>query len=65
MRGVPELFIERYAPADYEETVNTMGLPRYAKQFAVEGGKSRKLEVQTNPIAICTQPDTLRRIVKA
>lgn len=65
VRGVPELFIERYAPADYEETVNTMGLPRYAKQFAVEGGKSRKLEVQTNPIAICTQPDTLRRIVKA
>ncbi len=63
--GVPDLFIERYAPADYEETVNTNGLPRYAKQIPKANNKGRDLEVQTNIISLCTQPKTLRRIVMA
>lgn len=63
--GVPDLFIERCAPADYEETVNTMGVPRYAKQIPMRNSKGRDLEVQTNIISICTQPKTLRRIVMA
>ena len=61
--GVPNLFIERYAPADYTETVNTMGVPRYAFQYESENRKSRKLEMQSNPIMVCTQPLTLRRLV--
>lgn len=59
--GVPELFITRYGPADYEETVNTIGLPRYAKQFPTEDGKARKLQMQTNAICLCTKPDSLQR----
>lgn len=59
--GVPELFITRFGPADYEETVNTIGLPRYAKQFPTENGKARKLEMQTNAICLCTKPDSLQR----
>ena len=57
--GVPELFITRFAPADYEETVNTIGLPRYAKQYAMPNGKGRHLEVQSNMISLCTRPGTL------
>lgn len=57
--GVPELFITRYAPADYEETVNTMGLPRYARQYAMPNGKGRLLEMQTNVICLCTKPNSL------
>jgi Phage major capsid protein E len=64
LKGVPGLFIERFAPADYEETVNTVGIPRYAKQYAMQNGKGRHLEVQMNRIPLCTQPLTLRRIVK-
>jgi hypothetical protein len=64
-RASPGLFIERYAPADYEETVNTVGVPRYAKQYAMANGKGRNLEVQTNLIPICTQPLTLRRLTIA
>jgi hypothetical protein len=58
--GVPELFITRFAPADYEETVNTIGLPRYAKQWPMENGKGRKLEVQMNALCMCTQPASLQ-----
>lgn len=59
--GVPDLFITRFAPADYISTVNTMGLPRYADQH-VDGSapnKRRILEVQSNPIHICTRPRVL------
>lgn len=59
--GVPDLFISRYAPADYEDTVNTVGLPRYADQRMDPSAprKRRLLEVQTNPIHICTRPRVL------
>jgi hypothetical protein len=63
VKGVPGLFITRYAPADYEDTVNTKGLPRYARQWGRQDGKGRHLQIQTNPISLCTQPKTLRRIV--
>lgn len=59
--GVPELFITRYAPADYEDTVNTIGLPRYAKQYPMPNGKGRMLEMQMNAICLCTKPDSLQR----
>ncbi|MGB0467762.1 MAG: major capsid protein [Pontibacterium sp.] len=53
--GVSDLFIARFAPADYNETVGTMGVPLYAKQWAVEGDKGIKLEVQSNPLFLVTQ----------
>lgn len=59
--GVPELFITRFAPADYMETVNTLGLPRYAKQFPALNNKRVNLEIQSNPISLCTQPGALRK----
>lgn len=62
--GVPELFITRFAPADYMETVNTRGIPRYAKQVAMKNDKGVELEVQTNHISLCTRPGVLRKAVK-
>lgn len=59
--GVPELFITRFAPADYEDTVNTDGLPRYVKQYAMQNGKGRHIEVQSNPLSLCTRPGVLRQ----
>lgn len=59
--GVPELFMTRFAPADYEETVNTDGQPRYVKQYAMPNGKGRNVEVQSNPICLCTRPSVLRK----
>lgn len=62
VKGVPDLFITRFAPADYEETVNTVGLPFYMKQYPTPNGKGRNFEVQSNPISICTMPGTLRKL---
>ncbi|MGN7613039.1 major capsid protein [Magnetococcales bacterium HHB-1] len=58
--GVPGLFRQYYAPADFVETVNTMGLPRYAKQASdTELGRWVKIHVQSNPLPICTRPQVL------
>ncbi|PYF05033.1 major capsid protein E [Rhodopseudomonas faecalis] len=59
--GVPNLFQTYFAPADYQETVNTLGLPRYAKSIPSDNGKSTRLEMQTNPLSICTRPRVLMR----
>jgi len=47
------------APADYVETVNTPGLPRYAKQFPMPNDKGVNMEVQANSLSYCTRPATL------
>lgn len=58
--GVPGLFRQYNAPADFVETANTVGLPRYAKQAAdQEFGRWVKLHTQSNPLPICTRPRTL------
>ena len=61
--GVPEMYLTRFGPADYEETVNTIGLPRYARQYAMPNGKGRHLDAQMNLINLCTRPAALRRLV--
>lgn len=60
--GVPDLFITRFAPADLEETVNTIGLPRYANQYPMPNGKGRHLDAQMNAISLCTRPGALRKL---
>lgn len=62
LAGMPGLYAEYFAPADFMETVNTIGLPRYAKaaidqqfqQFA-------SIHTQQNPLPICLRPRTLMR----
>ncbi len=63
--GVPGLFITRFAPADYNETVNTIGLPYYAKSEPKKFGKGWDIEAQSNPINLCTRPASLIRVVAA
>lgn len=54
--GVPDLFVTNYAPADYMETVNTLGQAYYAKQEPKDFAKGIDVETQSNPIHICTRP---------
>ena len=58
--GVPGLILQYNAPADFVETTNTIGLPRYAKQ-AVDQQFARwvMLHVQSNPLPISTRPRVL------
>ncbi len=57
--GAPGLFRTYYGPADYIETVNTMGVRLYAKQFEMPNGKGINLDVQMNALNICTRPKVL------
>jgi len=57
--GVRNFCQTKYAPANYEETVNTEGLPYYARQEQMEFNKGRKIEAQSNPINLCTNPDAV------
>ena len=54
--GAPGLWRTVYAPADFEETVNTVGRPRYARQWAMLNGKGRHLESQMNALNFITRP---------
>ncbi len=64
--GVPNLFRQYNAPADFVETVNTVGLPRYAKQaIDDEFGRWVKVHTQSNPLPICTRPRVLMKGVKS
>lgn len=60
--GVPGLFVSVFAPADYVETVNTLGLPRYARQYTREDGKAVMMDAQTNHLAYCTRPELLVKL---
>lgn len=47
------------APANYNEAVNTVGKPYYAKTAERKLGKGWELEVQANPLALCLVPEAL------
>jgi len=57
--GVPGLFRTVYAPADYNETVNTMGRRLYVKQWAMPNDKGINLDTQMNALSYCTRPKVL------
>lgn len=56
------LFLTRTAPANYNETINTMGLPYYQKSKILDYDKGVAFESQSNPINVCTSPLSCRRI---
>jgi len=62
--NVPGLFQTYFGPADYVETVNTIGLPYYAKQETLPLGKGIVIEAQSNPITICTRPNAVIKLTK-
>ncbi len=61
VKGVPDLYITRFAPADYNETVNTLGEKYYTKMWPRQDDKGYELQVQSNPISLCTKPKALIR----
>jgi hypothetical protein len=58
-QGVSDLFITRFAPADYAETVNTTGIPFYSRQEMLRFNKGVELESQSNPLNLCTRPNAI------
>jgi hypothetical protein len=59
--GVEGLFEISYAPADTFETAGTVGLPIYARMIPDrDRDEWVRLEIESNPLPICTRPQVLR-----
>lgn len=59
------IFETYFAPADFLETVNTIGLPIYSKiVFDPELNRSVKTHTQSNPLALCLRPRGVIRLTK-
>lgn len=63
--GVSRMFQTAYAPADYMETVNTLGVPYYAKQEVMRFNKGVDLESQSNPICLNTLPEAVFKLSRS
>lgn len=59
--GVQDLFMTYNGPADFIETINTVGLPFYAKQQIMDFDRGVNLHTQSNPLCLCTRPRVLIR----
>ena len=55
----PGIWKMYHAPANWVETVNTRGLPFYARMDERGRGRGYDLEVQSNPLTICMFPEAL------
>lgn len=55
--GVGPNFTEYYAPANFVDSVNTIGLPIYAKSEIMRFGKGVSLHVESNPLVVCHRPN--------
>lgn len=54
--GAPGIYKTAFAPADFEETVNTLGLPVYAKQKMKDFEKGVDIHTQSNPLPYPNRP---------
>jgi len=65
--NAPGIYAEYYAPGDFLETANTIGLPRYAKMAPDVSGLNRyvTLHTQQSPLPLCLRPKTLMSATKA
>ncbi len=62
--GTATTFRTYYAPADFNETANTLGLPLYAKQAPRKFERGTDLHTQSNPLPICLRPEVLVKATK-
>jgi hypothetical protein len=60
--GTAESFVTYFAPADFNETVNTLGLPLYAKQCPRKFDRGTDLHTQSNPLPMCLRPGVLVKV---
>jgi hypothetical protein len=61
--GTVDTFATYFAPADFNETVNTLGQPLYAKQAPRPFERGTDLHTQSNPLPMCHRPGVLVKLV--
>ncbi len=60
--GTSSSFVTYFAPADFNETVNTLGVPIYAKQCPRKFDRGTELHTQSNPLPLCLRPSILVKV---
>lgn len=60
--GTVDTFATYFAPADFNETVNTLGQPLYAKQAPRKFDRGTDLHTQSNPLPMCHRPRVLVKL---
>ena len=63
--GTVDTFATYFAPADFNETVNTLGQPIYAKQEPRKFDRGTDLHTQSNPLPLCHRPGVLVKLTMA
>jgi hypothetical protein len=62
--GVSDLFISRFAPGDFVGAAGTLGQRVYARQWERTDGRGIEIEVQSNPLNLCTRPRAIIKLTK-
>ncbi len=62
-QGTEDPFGTYVAAADFNETVNTLGQPLYAKQEPRKFDRGTDLHTQSNPLPMCHRPGVLVKLV--
>lgn len=60
--GTQETFKTYFAPADFNETVNTLGKPIYVKQESRKFERGTDIHTQSNPLPMCHRPAVLVKL---
>ena len=63
--GVPGLYQCKFAPAPFNETVNTIGKPYYAKQEPMRFNMGTEIYTCSNPLFLVTKPKVLVKMTKS
>ena len=63
--GTQNTFRTYFAPADFNETANTIGIELYAKQESRKFERGTDLHTQSNPLPMCARPEILVKLTKS
>ena len=63
--GTVDTFGTYFAPADFNETANTLGQPLYAKQEPRKFDRGTDLHTQSNPLPMCHRPGVLVKLTSS
>lgn len=63
--GTVDTFATYFAPADFNETANTLGQALYAKQEPRKFDRGTDLHTQSNPLPMCHRPGVLVKLTSA
>ena len=61
--GTTNTFIEAVGPADFNDVINTMGRPYYARVEENPFGRGYRLHTQSNLLPICARPAVLVKLI--